>query len=56
MYHGGTTFGFMNGANADESGWYAPQVTSYDYGKLANNQTFVLPFFIPKSLFILRRY
>jgi beta-galactosidase len=31
MYHGGTTFGFMNGANADESGWYAPQVTSYDY-------------------------
>jgi hypothetical protein len=32
MYHGGTTFGFMNGANADDSGWYAPQVTSYDYG------------------------
>lgn len=30
MFHGGTTFGFMNGANADRSGYY-PQTTSYDY-------------------------
>jgi len=33
MFHGGTSFGFMNGANfqADADGRYAPQTTSYDY-------------------------
>jgi beta-galactosidase len=30
MFHGGTTFGFMNGANVDR-GTYHPQTTSYDY-------------------------
>jgi beta-galactosidase len=30
MFHGGTTFGFMNGANVD-GGKYHPQTTSYDY-------------------------
>jgi beta-galactosidase len=29
MFHGGTSFGFMNGANFDKS--YLPQTTSYDY-------------------------
>jgi len=29
MFHGGTTFGFMNGANFE--GEYQPQTTSYDY-------------------------
>ena len=29
MFHGGTNFGFMNGANYDDK--YAPTVTSYDY-------------------------
>ena len=29
MFHGGTTFGFMNGANYDKS--YTPETTSYDY-------------------------
>lgn len=29
MYHGGTNFGFMNGANMD--GYYRPTITSYDY-------------------------
>ncbi len=29
MFHGGTTFGFMNGANWDDG--YRPQTTSYDY-------------------------
>ncbi len=29
MFHGGTTFGFMNGANYDKG--YEPQTTSYDY-------------------------
>ncbi len=30
MFHGGTSFGFMNGANIDH-GVYGPDVTSYDY-------------------------
>jgi len=30
MFHGGTTFGVMNGANID-GGTYHPQTTSYDY-------------------------
>jgi beta-galactosidase len=30
MFHGGTSFGFMNGANIDK-GVYGPDVTSYDY-------------------------
>ena len=29
MFHGGTTFGFMNGANFNDG--YQPQTTSYDY-------------------------
>ena len=31
MFHGGTTFGFMNGANYERRGGYRPQTTSYDY-------------------------
>ena len=31
MAHGGTTFGFMNGANTFDKGAYRPQLTSYDY-------------------------
>jgi beta-galactosidase len=31
MFHGGTSFGFMSGANLID-GKYLPQVTSYDYG------------------------
>ena len=34
MFHGGTTFGFMNGANID-GGRYHPQTTSYDYDSSA---------------------
>jgi beta-galactosidase len=30
MFHGGTSFGWMNGANIDD-GAYQPDVTSYDY-------------------------
>ncbi len=30
MFHGGTTFGFMNGANIDDRN-YHPQTSSYDY-------------------------
>ena len=32
MFHGGTNFGFMNGANRDEK--YSPTITSYDYDAL----------------------
>lgn len=31
MFHGGTNFGFMNGANQSFEDGYWPQVTSYDY-------------------------
>ncbi|HEU4635191.1 MAG TPA: beta-galactosidase family protein [Edaphobacter sp.] len=31
MFHGGTSFGWMNGANTDGKGGYFPDVTSYDY-------------------------
>jgi beta-galactosidase len=33
MFHGGTSFGFMNGANygSDAGAHYSPQTTSYDY-------------------------
>lgn len=31
MFHGGSNFGFMNGANAEPGPKYQPTVTSYDY-------------------------
>jgi len=31
MFHGGTNFGFMNGANYSDSAPYQPTTTSYDY-------------------------
>lgn len=31
MFHGGTTRGFMNGANFYDSSGYEPQISSYDY-------------------------
>lgn len=31
MFQGGTSFGFMNGANSPKAGDYQPDVTSYDY-------------------------
>ncbi|XP_070548431.1 beta-galactosidase-1-like protein 2 isoform X2 [Ptychodera flava] len=31
MFHGGTNFGFWNGANSDYDGKYQPTITSYDY-------------------------
>jgi beta-galactosidase len=31
MFHGGTTRGFMNGANMNKKDPYSPQVSSYDY-------------------------
>src|ERR1700730_7277423 len=31
MFHGGTTRGFLNGANCDDHSAYEPQISSYDY-------------------------
>jgi len=31
MFHGGTTRGFMNGANCYDTSYYEPQTSSYDY-------------------------
>ena len=31
MFHGGTTRGFMNGANFNDTNPYEPQISSYDY-------------------------
>lgn len=31
MFHGGTTRGFMNGANYNDANPYEPQISSYDY-------------------------
>lgn len=31
MFHGGTTRGFMNGANCYDTSFYEPQTSSYDY-------------------------
>lgn len=31
MFHGGTTRGFMNGANYNDTSPYEPQISSYDY-------------------------
>lgn len=37
MFHGGTNFGFMNGANHSERS-YKPDITSYDYDSLLSEQ------------------
>jgi beta-galactosidase len=34
MFHGGTNFGFFNGANCQQRDLYEPTVTSYDYDAL----------------------
>jgi len=34
MFHGGTNFGFYNGANCQERDRYEPTITSYDYDSL----------------------
>ncbi|MET3938889.1 beta-galactosidase [Paenibacillus sp. PvP094] len=34
MFHGGTNFGFYNGANCQQKNQYEPTITSYDYDSL----------------------
>ncbi|WP_262316629.1 glycoside hydrolase family 35 protein [Lacticaseibacillus parakribbianus] len=38
MFHGGTNFGFTNGANETAGEGYQPQVTSYDYDAILTEQ------------------
>jgi hypothetical protein len=40
MFHGGTNFGFMSGANTGGNGEYQPDVTSY--GNTLHNNSFAL--------------
>jgi len=42
MFHGGTNFGFWNGANCHD-GVYHPTVTSYDYGALLSEAGDITP-------------
>ena len=44
MFHGGTTRGFMNGANIDNSRYF-PQTSSYDYDAALNESGRVTPKF-----------
>ncbi len=44
MFHGGTTFGFMNGANYDRD--YQPQTSSYDYDAPLDEAGRITPKFI----------
>jgi beta-galactosidase len=45
MFHGGTTRGFMNGANID-NGRYLPQTSSYDYDAALDESGRVTPKFL----------
>jgi len=43
MFHGGTNFGFWNGANVDANGQYQPTSTSYDYYALLSEAGDITP-------------
>ncbi|XP_018580165.1 beta-galactosidase-1-like protein 3 [Anoplophora glabripennis] len=50
MFHGGTSFGFVNGANID-SGVYTPDITSYDYdAPLSEFGNYTEKYFVVKEL------
>lgn len=54
MVHGGTSFGFMNGANTDlKTGAYQPTVNSYDYDAPLAEDGSVTPKFIAMKAVIL---
>ncbi|MBN2057071.1 beta-galactosidase [bacterium] len=44
MFHGGTNFGFMNGANHEKG--YQPTITSYDFDAPLNEQGNITPKFL----------
>ncbi|XP_031562165.1 beta-galactosidase-1-like protein 2 isoform X2 [Actinia tenebrosa] len=43
MFHGGTNFGFMNGANLQGDEGYLPTITSYDYDALLSEAGDITP-------------
>jgi beta-galactosidase len=45
MFHGGTSFGWMNGANRTDEGEYQPDVTSYDYDSALDESGRITPKF-----------
>uniref|UniRef100_A0A1B6DW49 Beta-galactosidase n=1 Tax=Clastoptera arizonana TaxID=38151 RepID=A0A1B6DW49_9HEMI len=55
VFHGGTTFGFLNGANHDEGNpeSYHPDTTSYDYDALlTENGDYTEKYFSTRNLFL----
>ncbi|HKZ65521.1 MAG TPA: beta-galactosidase, partial [Chitinophagaceae bacterium] len=46
MFHGGTTRGFMNGANYNDKNPYEPQISSYDYDAPLDEAGNVTPKFL----------
>lgn len=46
MMHGGTSFGFWNGANSNDGTEYQPQLTSYDYDAPINGKLSVDKYFL----------
>ncbi|XP_052806143.1 beta-galactosidase-1-like protein 2 isoform X2 [Mya arenaria] len=53
MFHGGTNFGFMNGANQEST--YKPDVTSYDYDALLTEKGDITPKYL-KTRELLMKY
>ena len=51
MFHGGTNFGFWNGANIDNEAAYCPTTTSYDYHALLSEAGD-----IPRYMKLVKRY
>jgi beta-galactosidase len=43
MFHGGTNFGFMNGANCKDGKDFQPTITSYDYDALLTENGDITP-------------
>lgn len=46
MFHGGTNFGFTNGANCKDGKKYQPTITSYDYDALLSESGDITPKYI----------
>ncbi|KAJ8920357.1 hypothetical protein NQ315_005221 [Exocentrus adspersus] len=51
MFHGGTSFGFLNGANIDDNELYQPDITSYDYdAPLSESGNYTEKYYVVKEL------
>ncbi|XP_060553818.1 beta-galactosidase-1-like protein 2 isoform X2 [Ruditapes philippinarum] len=54
MFHGGTNFGFMNGANKEENN-YKPDVSSYDYDALLTEKGDITPKYLKTREMLLEK-